>query len=286
MTLSRVLRWVTGVLLGVALLAPAAAKAQTAPTYQTVNGPLSWDVLVNQLKVAGYAGPWDAPSTIAAYARASGGPVTLLDGGSAPATILVEIGGIGTDTTPGGPWTTLEPLLAGFGFRRYDYSTCGDINANVQQLVSYVQSLRPNKVVLVGHSMGGVLALAAVGTSDLSGVVQGVVIADAPVNGLSSDLVNFGESIGAVPSPCLALEEMENAGWQSSSSANAARAISDGVRVLDITNAYDNMVPLEAQRLPQSVNLQFDVSTGFLNHTAIFDSGAALAAISQFIRGL
>jgi pimeloyl-ACP methyl ester carboxylesterase len=204
----------------------------------------------------------------------------------APATIVVEIGGIGTETIPGGPWTVVEPLLGGFGFRRYQYSTCGDISSNVQQLVSYLQTLPPNKVVLVGHSMGGVLALTAVGTNQLTGLVQGVVIADAPVNGLSPDLVKFGESIGVVPSRCLALEEMEDAGWQASSSTNAAHAMSSGVALLDITNAYDNMVPLEAQQLPQSVNVQFDVSTGFLNHTAIFDSTAALAAISQFIHAL
>ena len=251
--------------------------------YQTVNGPLSWDALVKQLTSVGYPGPWDPQSTVAAYARASGGPVTLISGGSVPATIMVEIGGIGTDTTPGGPWTAVEPFLDGFGFRRYQYSTCADISSNVQQLVSYVQTLRPNNVVLVGHSMGGVLALRAVGTNDLTGLVRAVVIADAPVNGLSSDLVKFGESVGVVPSPCLALEEMEDGSWPASSSADAAHAIAGGIRLLDVTNAYDNMVPLQAQQLPQSVNVEFDVSAGFLNHTAIFDSTAALAAMSQFI---
>ena len=281
-----VLRWLGGILLAAALFAPTASKAQPVPTYQTVNGSLSWDALVNQLKSAGYPGPWDPQSAIAAYARASGGAVTLVTSGSAPAKIVVEIGGIGTDTTPGGPWTVVEPLLTGVGFRRYEYSTCADINSNVQQLVNYVQTLRPNKVVLVGHSMGGVLALTAVGTNQLSDLVQGVVIADAPVNGLSSDLVNFGESIGVVPSPCLAVEEMEDTAWHAASSANAARGMAAGVAVLDITNAYDNMVPLEAQQLPQTVNRQFDVSDGLLNHTAIFESSTALAVISQFIRSL
>lgn len=281
-----VLRWIGYLLLAVALLTPRAATAQPAPTYQTVNGPLSWDALLNQLKAAGYAGPWDPQSAIAAYARASGGPVTLVTSGSAPGPIVVEIGGIGTDTSPGGPWPAVEPLLAGSGFRRYQYSTCSDISSNVQQLISYVQTLHSNKVVLVGHSMGGVLALTAVGTTDLVGLVQGVVIADAPVNGLSPDLVSLGESVGAVPSPCLALQQIEDAAWPASSSANAAHAISNGIRLLDITNAYDNMVPLEDQQLPQSVNVQFDVSAGLLNHTAIFDSTAALAAITQFIRSL
>jgi pimeloyl-ACP methyl ester carboxylesterase len=285
-SLTVVLRWLGSVLLVVALLAPTVSEAQPAPMYETPNGPLSGDALANQLQAVGYPGPWDPQSILAAYARASGGPVTLIAGGSAPATIVVEIGGIGTETNPGGPWITIESLLAGFGFRRYQYSTCADISSNVQQLVSYVQTLRPNKVVLLGHSMGGVLALTAVGTNDLSGVVHGVVIADAPVNGLSSDLVNFGESVGAVPSPCQALTEMEDAAWRAASSASAARAMSNGVRVLDITNAYDNIVPLQAQQLPQSVNLQFDVSTGVLNHTAIFDSTPALTAISQFIRTL
>jgi len=203
-----------------------------------------------------------------------------------PALMVVEIGGVGTDATPGAPWTLLEPYLSNaVTFRRFEYNTCGDVNANVQQLTTYVQSLRPAHLILVGHSLGGVLALSAVGNSDLSGQVQAVVVADAPVNGLDPDLVSFGQSLGVVPWPCLSLDQMQDASWSRSSRAAADHALSQGIRVLDISNAYDNLVPLEAQELPQDVNLRFDVrnGSGFVNHTAIFESAAALTAIAQFI---
>ena len=212
-----------------------------------------------------------------------GGSSVFADVSSPPETIVVEIGGVGTDDVPGWPWNQIERYLGnGLGFRRYQYATCADIAANVGQLVSYVQSLAPSHVVLAGHSLGGVLALSAV--DGLSDVVQAVVIVDAPLNGLNPRLVYLGESIGLVP-PCLALQQMEDRSWAQVSSGAVQRALANGVRVLNVTNAYDNMVPLAAQQLPRGVNLRFDVTngSGLINHTAIFGSPAALSAIAQFI---
>lgn len=266
-----------------------AQQAANGPLYQTVNGQLSFPALASQLLAAGFPGPWDPDSVTAAYARASGGAVTLLGGGALPPVVVVEIGGIGTDTTPGAPWSAVEPYLGGaIGFRRFQYATCGDISSNTQLLVKYLQSLRPSRVVLVGHSLGGVLALSAIGTSDLSGVVQGAVVVDAPVNGLDPQLVDFGESIGVVPSSCQALTQLEDPAWSTSSAAAEQRAASQNIKVLDVANAYDNLVPLAAQELPGQVNVRFDVTSGsgLVNHTAVFDSVAALTAIAQFIRAL
>jgi pimeloyl-ACP methyl ester carboxylesterase len=196
---------------------------------------------------------------------------------------IVEIGGIGTDATPGAPWSLLEPYLSGaVSFRRFQYDTCGDITANVHQLTTFVQAMRPSRVILAGHSLGGVLALSAAADSDLSGLVQAVVVADAPVNGLDPDLVSFGQSLGVVPYPCLALDQLED----TSSATAAQKALAQGIGLLDISNAYDNLVPITAQELPQDVNLRFDVrnGSGFVNHTAVFESVAALNAIAQFIR--
>lgn len=209
--------------------------------------------------------------------------VVFADVAAPPATIVVEIGGVGTDDAPGWPWNRVEHYLGdGVGFRPYQYATCSDIDANVRQLVSYVQSLAPARVVLAGHSMGGVLALSAVG--DLSDMVQAVVIVDAPLNGLNPKLVYFGESIGLVP-PCLALQQMEDPSWAQASAGAVRRALANGVKVLNVTNAYDNMVPLAAQQLPQQVNVRFDVTngSGLINHTAVFGSTAALSAMAQFI---
>lgn len=200
-----------------------------------------------------------------------------------PSVVVVEIGGVGTDATPGAPWNVLEPYLdASVEFRQFSYDTCGDIGANVQKLTAFVESLRPARVILAGHSMGGVLALGAVGKTDLSGVI----VVDAPVNGLDGDLVSFGQSLGIVPFPCLALDQMEDAAWSTTSRAATEQALAQGVGVLDISNGYDTLVPLVAQELPQDVNLRFNVryGSGFVNHTAVFHSTAAMAAIAQFIR--
>lgn len=206
---------------------------------------------------------------------------------AAPPVTVVEIGGIGTDATPGVPWAVLEPYLSGaVDFRRFQYDTCGDISTNVHQLTTYLQSLRPSRVILAGHSLGGVLALSAAGGSELGDLVQAVVVVDAPVNGLDSDVVSFGQSLGVVPWPCLALDQLGDASWTASSQAAAQRALSQGIRLLDVSNAYDNLVPIDAQQLPQDVNLRFDVrnGSGFVNHTAVFDSALALTAIARFIR--
>lgn len=203
----------------------------------------------------------------------------------AAATIVVEIGGVGTDFTPGGPWTRIEQYLGdGIGVRRYQYAACEDINTNVKGLASYVEGLRPGRVVLAGHSLGGVVALGAI--DNLTDLVQGVVLVDAPVNGLSDRLVRFGESIGIVPS-CPALHQLQDPAWASFSSGVAERALANGIRLLNVNNAYDNMVPLAAQQLPQQVNVRFDVTsgTGLFNHTAVFGSSAALTTMAQFIGG-
>ena len=203
-------------------------------------------------------------------------------------TVVVEIGGVGTDTSPGGPWTRLEPYLTdGTSFRRYQYDTCADITTNVHQLNAYLHTLQTPgaEVVLAGHSLGGVLALSAIGNFDLTEQVRGVVVVDAPVNGLSEELIEFGQSLGVVPAPCLALDELEDPAWSGTSAAAAERAMSQGMGLLDVSNAYDNMVPLGAQELPQPVNLRFNLTngSGLFNHTAVFSSSAALTAIAHFI---
>jgi hypothetical protein len=54
------------------LLLPAGALAQSAPepTYQTRNGARTAAQLQTELALAGYVGPWDTASMLAAYDRA------------------------------------------------------------------------------------------------------------------------------------------------------------------------------------------------------------------------
>ncbi len=208
---------------------------------------------------------------------------------TAPRLVVVEIGGVGTNASPGWPWQAIEPYLApDYTFRQFAYNPCGDIADNADRLGDYLESLRPDRAVLLGHSMGGVVALTSLGAYQLSDVVAGVVLVSAPVNGLSAERVRIAESLGFVPSPCLGVEQMEDASWPDVSASSVDHALADGIAVLDITNAYDMMVPLSAQQLPQDVNVEFDVSGGqfLVNHTAAFADPSALAAIANFIRSL
>jgi hypothetical protein len=58
----------------------------TDPVYQTVNGQESLSSMTDQLRTAGYGGPWDQDSVVAAYAETTGGPVTPIVGQSTQAS--------------------------------------------------------------------------------------------------------------------------------------------------------------------------------------------------------
>jgi pimeloyl-ACP methyl ester carboxylesterase len=138
--------------------------------------------------------------------------------------------------------------------------------------------------------MGGVVALNAVARYPVSDVVRAVVAADSPFGGLSAIRVSLGEFFGpSVPASCPALEAMTNtAAWPPYSAGLASTLLGEGVGLLDISNGYDNVVPLRSQQLPQKVNIEFDVSdgTGLLNHSAIFGFCPALIAIANFLKSL
>ena len=63
---------ITAALAAATLVAPpsALAQAQAEVTYQTRNGPRSAAQLQSELAAAGYSGPWDGASMVAAYDRA------------------------------------------------------------------------------------------------------------------------------------------------------------------------------------------------------------------------
>jgi hypothetical protein len=46
------------------------------PVYQTVNGQQSLTTMIDQLRAAGYGGPWDQDAVVASYATTTGGAVT------------------------------------------------------------------------------------------------------------------------------------------------------------------------------------------------------------------
>ena len=69
------MRWLVVLSVVGCLLTAGPALAQSAPptvaVYQTRNGPKTADQLAVELQAAGYPGPWDVQSMLAAYGRAS-----------------------------------------------------------------------------------------------------------------------------------------------------------------------------------------------------------------------
>src|SRR5205814_8054621 len=109
--------------------APSHATAQQVVTCQTVKGPTTSAQMTAELQQAGYAGPWDTSSQAAAYARASGGPVTCGGASSAsrPGLVVVTIAGYGSDLqTAGNAFTVLQDALlaqdANVSFVQYSYT--------------------------------------------------------------------------------------------------------------------------------------------------------------------
>jgi pimeloyl-ACP methyl ester carboxylesterase len=234
---------------------------------------------------------------------------TPMSNSAARRTIIVEIGG--ANSSPGG-WLALESTLRVEGYTSADFypfsyggwsvaqgsstmilndytsaQTCGKIDDSIRVLAGMLRFLRDNQwaahVVLVGHSVGGIVALGVVSENpDLAGFVREVIPVDAPLGGLSSSRVGFNDFWNG---SCTAVDQLTAPGWATWSANGAAAIMAQGISIMDVVNGFDNAVPAAAQQLPQSVNYRFDVSagSGLINHNAVLSDPRALSAIAQFI---
>jgi hypothetical protein len=81
-------------------------------TYQTRNGPKTADQLRGELAAAGYSGPWDAPSMLAAYAGAAAAPTAtpVLSATPAPQPgVSVNVPGAGDQASEPTASATAQP---------------------------------------------------------------------------------------------------------------------------------------------------------------------------------
>lgn len=78
-----------------------AASNPQQPTYQTKNGPKTPVQIANELKAAGYPGPWDIDSMVQAYGAASGAPVTPTGAVSTAADTARSVAGNQNGGQPG-----------------------------------------------------------------------------------------------------------------------------------------------------------------------------------------
>ncbi|HLZ29992.1 MAG TPA: alpha/beta hydrolase [Chloroflexota bacterium] len=209
-------------LLAILALSAAAvppASAQDAAVCQTPNGPRTSSQIADEVRTAGYTGPWDTASAAAAYARASGGPVTCprpAIPGPRPLAV-VFLAGYGSDLASAE--LVFEPLQAaltarnpnvafvpysytGTGFTGCDASpspyrpsdTAQDIELSKRilhdTLIALKQTCDVDRIAVVGHSLGGLIALQALGDQAVPGVTD-LVTVDSPLGGVPLPLLRI-----------------------------------------------------------------------------------------------
>jgi pimeloyl-ACP methyl ester carboxylesterase len=138
----------------------------------------------------------------------AGSPVHVLDTGAGPAVLMLH--GSGPGTTGGGAWAAtaaalagshrvLAPDQAGFGDTPLPAGTAGGLQVWTEQAAALMEVLGETAYAVVGHSMGGAvaLALAAARPRQVTHVVA-VGSMGAPGAGLSPDLDAVW---GAAPGP-------------------------------------------------------------------------------------
>ncbi len=190
-----------------------AAAAQEVGTCQTANGPRTTAQITAELQQAGYGGPWDSAAQEAAYARASGGPVSCAASPSTPggpASVVVLVAGYGSDLAVASQqFAPLQAALLArdarttfvfFSYVGSQVQGCASTPARyssmdtAQSLVSSEKLMRTlldtlaascnARIAIVGHSLGGLVAFRTV--------------SDAPSNRVS-DLLAVSSPLGGAP---------------------------------------------------------------------------------------
>lgn len=127
-----------------------------------------------------------------------GSPVRVLEGGAGPAVLLLHGSGPGTTgsgawaataTALEGSWHVVAPDQAGFGCTPLPPGSRGGLRTWTEQAAALMEALGLRSYAVVGHSMGGAvaLALAAARPEQVTRVV-GVSTMGAPGAPLSADL--------------------------------------------------------------------------------------------------
>jgi pimeloyl-ACP methyl ester carboxylesterase len=251
-----------------------------------------------------------------AYARTSGGPVTCSDDGDNSAsvastgaptpatvpskngTVVVYIGGLDTPVAQQ-PWAQLINALGSQPWSVFSYSggsldypaqqTCQPIATSEALLKTQLDAFRPQyaHAILVGHSLGGVLAFEVGSRSDEADFVSKIVTVDAPLGGVDGAQAFLGE-LGASVVGCQAvgdLHALQNSIDQTNSAA--ASDLARGQRLFVVTNTQDQYLSLSQQYpFPRYLAVQtrdVDRNDGVSAHSAALRDPSGVAQIAQFI---
>jgi pimeloyl-ACP methyl ester carboxylesterase len=223
---------------------------------------------------------------------------------------VVFVGGLGsTPATTTRAFAPLASALAGQGFTSTDVSTftyedgdtCRPLASSAAHLAASLRQLRDSgqasNVVLVGHSMGGVVALEAASqfddlTTPGRPFVQRVITVDSPLGGISrlqrTLLVSFW--MGACPAANDAAQRFGDTAWPSTLSGRVGALLERGVKVFAVANPEDLLLGTWTQQVPASpdsaVNVTLSAEDESVNHLAVLTAPGTVAEIAQMVGAL
>jgi pimeloyl-ACP methyl ester carboxylesterase len=207
-------RLLVALALAASLVTPA--WAEEATLCQTPNGPRTTTQIAEEVRAAGYAGPWDTASAAAAYGRATGGAVTCARPPTTSSPLaVVFLAGYGSDLeTAEIVSSPLQAALAArnpnVAFVTYSYTgtnftgcaatpspyrpsdTAQDIEVSKrilrETLTALEQTCDVARIAVVGHSLGGLIALQALGEQS-EPAVSDLITVDSPLGGVPLPLI-------------------------------------------------------------------------------------------------
>lgn len=225
-----------------------------------------------------------------------------LDGGGVR---VVFVGGLGTSAaTTSAVFGELARALGEYaGYAEADLLTfdygergaCQSIAPSAAQLADYLRRLRSSGqatgVVLVGHSMGGVVALDTATTfDDLSepdtGFIKRVLTIDSPLGGLSTlQRALIAELwLGECPAADDSVARYVDYAWPSTLSARVERSLGRGVEVFAVANPDDLLLTTRSQQVPGvRVNVTLSATDDAFGHTALLNVPSALSTLVTLI---
>ena len=243
-------------------------------------------------------------------------------GGSRPSTAVVFVGGLGstpvTTRAVFGPLASALRAEGGFDAQEllafsYDpgspaylaSQTCQPLATSSEHLASFVRNLHQEQhieqVILVGHSMGGVIALDAAASllqdgDDASGgasdaeqatpIVRRVVTVDSPLGGLSN--LQRGLIADLWLGPCAAAADAAqryvDRQWPATLAWRVENLLAHDVQVTVVANPADLLLDLRQQQVPNSgVNVVLQADDGGLSHSAALELPMAVAELARLL---
>jgi pimeloyl-ACP methyl ester carboxylesterase len=175
--------------------------------------------------------------------------------------------------------------------------TCQPLATSAEQVAGFVRQLRDTHqadgVVLVGHSMGGVIALEAASQMDdltdpRAPFVRRVITVDSPLGGLSrlQRLLIADLWLGACPAANDAVARYVDSTWPATLSGQVDRLLDRGVQIFAIANPADLLLDTWMQQVPASkinVNVTLNVVDDLLSHAAILGTPSTLSELVPMV---